>query len=369
MFRKYQFKRYDILLVLTVIALVAIGIVAIGSATHINSANGTSFFRNKQVIGFISGFIIMCIISLIDYTFIGKFYWVIYGVNLLLLTAVLIFGDTRWITIIGFRLQPSEFCKILMTLFIAKFIDKNKERINHPLFLLQLIILVAVPTLLIMKQPDLSTSLVLFFMLFIQVFAAGLSYKYIIGAAVVSIPSGMFFLWYIQQPWQKLLKTYQLTRILAYVHPEKYALTQAMQTNNSIQAIGSGQLYGKGLYQGTLNKYNYLPEPQTDFIFSIIGEELGFIGSCIVISLLFILIVKCLLIAKDAVDMYGMLIIVGVVAVITFQVFVNIGVTTGIVPNTGIPLPFISYGLSSLWSNLIGIGIILNISMQRKTKF
>lgn len=374
MFRNYNFKRYDFSIVLILIILVSIGIVAIGSATHINSETGTDYFRNKQLIGFIIGIVIMISVSLIDYQFIGKFYWIIYIFNIILLLAVLFLGTaskgaTRWIQLGPFNLQPSEFSKIFMTIFIAKFIDKHKERINQPIFILQLFILVGIPMVLIKEQPDLSTSLVLIFLLVIELFVAGINYKYVVGVISVAVPSILFILWYIQLPGQKLLQGYQVDRILALLYPERYALSEALQTNNSIQAIGSGQLFGKGLYNGTLNKYNYLPEPQTDFIFSIIGEEAGFFGCSIVLLLITILIIKCLWIAKDTTNLYSTLIVTGVVAIIVFQTFVNVGVATGIAPNTGIPLPFISYGLSSLMSNMIAMGMILNISMQRKTNY
>lgn len=374
MFRNYNFKRYDFSIVLILIILVSIGIVAIGSATHINSETGTDYFRNKQLIGFIIGIVIMISVSLIDYQFIGKFYWIIYIFNIILLLAVLFLGTaskgaTRWIQLGPFNLQPSEFSKIFMTIFIAKFIDKHKERINQPIFILQLFILVGIPMVLIKEQPDLSTSLVLIFLLVVELFVAGINYKYVVGVISVAVPSILFILWYIQLPGQKLLQGYQVDRILALLYPERYALSEALQTNNSIQAIGSGQLFGKGLYNGTLNKYNYLPEPQTDFIFSIIGEEAGFFGCSIVLLLITILIIKCLWIAKDTTNLYSTLIVTGVVAIIVFQTFVNVGVATGIAPNTGIPLPFISYGLSSLMSNMIAMGMILNISMQRKTNY
>jgi len=173
--------------------------------------------------------------------------------------------------------------------------------------------------------------------------------------------------WYIQQPNQVLLKDYQVKRIMTAVYPEKATTSERLQTNNSMQAIGSGKLFGKGLYQGKLNQYNYLPEPQTDFIFSIIGEEAGFLGCSAIITLIFSFIMRCIWIAKDSKDLIGKIIITGFATIIAFQTFVNIGVVTGLLPNTGLPLPFISYGLSSLWANLIGVGLVLNIGIQRKS--
>ena len=366
MFRNYNFKKYDVFLILIVIALVSCGIIAIGSATQVNSQ-----FRNKQLYGFIFTLVLMVTISLIDYHFIGKFYWLIYGFTIILLLAIKFVGvdannAARWISIAGIKFQPSELSKIMMVIFLAKYIDINKDKINKLLFLMKLGILVIIPTFLIYKQPDLSTSLVLIVILIVLLFVAGISYKYILAALLITIPILVGTIWYIQQPDQSVFEKHQVKRIMSFLYPEEY---DTYQTDNSIQAIGSGQLNGKGLYQGTINKYNYLPEPQTDFIFSVIGEEFGFIGCSIVLLLLLLLIIKCLWIAKDCMDLLGMLIISGFVAIISFQTFINVGVATGILPNTGIPLPFISYGLSSLLTNMIGIGIILNISLHRKTTY
>ena len=254
-----------------------------------------------------------------------------------------------------------------MVIFLASMIDRYYDKLNKLWFIILLIILTAIPTGLILYQ-DLSTSTVQIVILLVILFTAGISYKYILTALGIGVPAGLIVFWYIQQPGQKLLKDYQLTRILALVDPEKVERSARLQTENSIMAIGSGQLMGKGLYLGKLNKYNYLPEPQTDFNFSIIGEEFGFVGSSLILALLLLLVIKCIIIAKDTKDKLGMLIITGVVAFIVYQVFINVGVVTGMLPNTGIPLPFISYGLSSLLTNMISFGIILNISMQRKNK-
>ncbi len=144
-------------------------------------------------------------------------------------------------------------------------------------------------------------------------------------------------------------------------------MSTALQTQNSVQAIGSGQLFGKGLYNGKLNQYDYLPEPQTDFIFSIIGEEFGFIGCSVVLILIMLLILRVIFISKDSPDLMGRLLGIGFIAVVVFHTFINVGVTTAIVPNTGLPLPFISYGLSALWTNMLMLGMVINLSMQRKT--
>lgn len=374
MFREYDFRRYDIFFIGLILILSIAGIFAIKSATMSNIHDGTDLFVKKQIIGLVSGFVIMIIVSLVDYRFISKFYWPIYALNIVLLIAVLLIGKevnnaTRWISIGGFTLQPSEFCKIFMIVFLAKFMDKYKEKINKPLFILLVIGLTLVPTYLIYKQPNLSTSLVVFAILGVILFISGLSYKYIFGTIAILIPCLIIGFWYIQQPNQVLLKEYQVKRIMTAVYPEKATTSEKFQTNNSIQAIGSGKLFGKGIYQGKLNQYNYLPEPQTDFIYSIVGEEFGFVGCSAILTLMLALIMRCLWIAKDTKDLTATIIVIGFITILAFQTFINVGVVTGILPNTGIPLPFISYGLSSLWSNMIGAGLVLNISMQRKALY
>ncbi len=372
MFRSYEFKRYDYISIIIVTLLFIISYYAIGSATRINLIEGDSSYATKQLYGFIIGFIMMIIVSFIDYHLIGKFVIPIYILNVGLLVAVLIIGReangaVRWIQIFGsYSIQPSEFSKLFMIIVLAKYFDKFESKINKLYILIGAAILMIVPVLLIERQPDLSSSLVLVFLLIIMYFGSGVSYKYIIIVVAIGIPLIIGLLLYIQTPEQVLLENYQKDRILAMINPEEYEMSVALQTQKSVQAIGSGQLSGKGLYQGKLNQYNYIPEPQTDFIFSIIGEEFGFIGCSVVLVLLALLMIRVLYIGKDSQDLMGQLIVVGFVGIIAFHTFINVGVTTAIVPNTGLPLPFVSAGLSALWSNMLMLGVILNLSIQRK---
>lgn len=379
MIKKKQLKYFDFWLIILMIVAVVIGIVAIGSATHVN-ATGDRYYVNKQIIGFISGFFIMLIVAFFPYEWLGKFYVLLYVANLAILLLVLFFGfgaeevgANRWIAIGPFSIQPSEFSKMIMVLFLAKFIEKKGIEINRPLNLLFIIVLTAIPTYLIKEQPDLSTSIVLIALLAAMLFVSRLSYKYIVTFVSIIIPIGAFGIWTIYQPGQvvlkKILEPHQIERIMSFLEPEKYANSGAYQTLNSIQAIGSGQLSGKGLYQGTLNKFNYLPEPHTDFIFSVMGEEFGFTGCMLVITIMLLLIFKCIWNMRNTPDVFGKMICIGVATIFFFQTFVHIGVTTGLVPNTGMPLPFISYGLSSLWANMIGIGLVLNVSMMRNKNY
>ena len=365
---RYNLHMYNFRLVFCIFALGIIGILVINSA-----AEG---YARKQMYGFIAGLIMMFVISHIDYNKIVKFSWPMYAINILMLAAVRVMGTTvngatRWFGIGGFRFQPSELSKILMVIIFAYYISDQKERINHLPALIRIGLIYAVPLMLIIAQPDLSTTLVFVFLFCVLMFIAGLSYKIIGGVLLLAVPSIVLLFWYIQQPFQVLLKDYQVDRLMSFLNPSDYLLTTYYQQYNSIMAIGSGMLTGKGLNNNTITSVkggDFISEPQTDFIFAVVGEELGFIGCCVVIGLLAFIITECLIIAANARDLCGKMLASGIAAVITFQTFVNIGVATGIIANTGLPLPFVSYGLSSLLSNFIGIGLVLNIGLQRNRR-
>lgn len=375
---KKKLLYFDYLLVLMVFCMVIIGIIAIGSANKINTLEIgfnqeflSSEFMN-QIIWFLISIIGMLLAALIDYRFISKFYIPIYIINLLLLLLVLSpLGKTinnvkRWI----FGIQPSEFCKIFMIIFIATFIDKNKETINEFKTLFMLGLLTFIPILLINAQPSLSASLVILAILIFQIFAGKLDFKYIKIILIIFVPiililsidilSGKYFI------LSKILKDYQLDRIISIVSFDLNTTDSSLyQTKNSAWAIGSGQLMGKGLFNGSMNQLNYIPYSHNDFIFAVIGEEFGFIGCCIVIFLALLIVGKCLIIASKSIDMLGTLIVVGVVGMLSFQIFINIGVATSLLPNTGMPFPFLSAGGSSMLVNMSCIGLVLNVAMTK----
>lgn len=369
-FKTYKLKNYNFRLILLMLVICGLGIAIIGSAND-GSDNRAVF---KQAIGMVIGFSGMIVISLIDYGWILKFYWLIYVFNVGLLSAVLLIGSShhgakRWIDITdGLTIQPSEFAKIFTILFLAKFLTVNKERISKWWFLIVTAGLAGITLLLIEKEPDLSTTILVTGLTVIMVFAAGISYKKIGIILAVFIPVAAAAIIYIQQPEQKLLDDYQMKRINAFLYPDEYDDARYQQ-DNSVLAIGSGKLYGKGLYNDStesLKNANYLSrEMVNDFIFAIIGEEMGFVGSCIVLGVLFLIIVECFLAAIFAPDASGRMLCTGMAALLTLQVFINVGVATELLPNTGIPLPFISTGLSSLISLFGGMGFVLNVSLQR----
>ena len=363
MLKQYKLRNYNFRLVFYVVALTILGILVIGSAKE--------SVQNKQTLGLFLGIIAMLCVSMMDYSFLLRFSWLYYIMNIGLLVLVKVIGDdsngaTRWVEIAGLRFQPSELAKIIIILFFAYFFMKHQEQLNTVKILGLSFILAGIPLVLIKEQPDLSTTIVTAVIFVSLLFIAGLSYKIVISVLAVSIPSFIIFISLILQPDQKILDGYQYNRIMAWLQPEKYADT-AYQQLNSKMAIGSGQLWGKGLNNSQITSVkngNFISEPQTDFIFAIVGEELGFVGSVIVIVLLFLIILECILMARKAKDISGRLICCGMASLIGFQGFVNICVATGLMPNTGLPLPFVSYGLTSLVTLFLGIGFVLNVGLQ-----
>lgn len=363
MFKQYKLKNYKFILVMLVVSLNTIGVLLVGSASPGD--------QKKQIFGMVSGLAIMLVVSLIDYSFILRFSWLIYLFAVALLGLVIVAGESskgaqRWFRIGGFQFQPSELVKILMILFFAYYFMKHEEKINSMKILFSSFVLIGVPLVLILKQPNLSTTIVLALVFAALLFVAGLSYKIVVGVLAVGVPSFFILVTLIIQDKFPLIHSYQLGRILGWLYPEKYP-DIAYQQQNSIMAIGSGLLWGKGLGNDdptSVKNGKFILEPQNDFIFAVAGEELGFVGSAVIILLLLFITIECIFIARKAKDTAGKLICCGMAALVGFQSIVNISVATGLMPNTGVTLPFVSYGLTSLWSLYIGIGLILNVGLQ-----
>ena len=364
--KRYHLKDYKMNLVTLVLALSILGVFVIGSAEPDN--------QSRQIIGLVIALTAMVVVSLIDYVWLMDFYWLIYGFVILILGAVLIIGTevngaTRWINLGFTNFQPSELAKILLILFFAKFIAEHEDDINDKKTLLKYAALCAVPLALIIAEPNLSTTICTALVLCLLIYIGGLSYKFIGTVLVILIPTAIIFLAIVVQPNQPFLQDYQQERILAFLEPEKYADDGAYQQRNSVMAIGSGQLTGKGLNNNTTDSVkngDFILEPSTDFIFAIVGEELGFIGSWVILALLLLIVIQCILIGIRSQNLSGRIICCGVGGLIGIQSFINIGVATQLIPNTGVPLPFVSYGLTSLVSLYIGIGLVLNVGLQPK---
>lgn len=367
MLKKYSIYNIKITLILCTFALSFIGNMAVGSVEPA--------LQKKHLFGIAAGIFFMFVVMLVDYhIYADKLYLLAYIGSVALLLAVRYFGTIsanarRWLIVGGVKFQPSELTKILLIVFFAKLFDKYREKINS-LYLVPAFILMAVPVFLILKQPNLSTSIVTFIIFLTQLFVAGLSYKLIGPAFLIIIPSVLIFFETVKYLAHsgKLPDIYQLERIMAFLEPSNSKYSGLIeQQNNSVMAIGSGQLLGKGLNNNIISSVknaNFVSEVETDFIFSVIGEEMGFVGCVTVVLLYFVMTVSLIMIAKKAKDLTGKLIAVGMSALIGFQSFLNMGVALRVLPNTGVTLPFISFGLTSMLSLYMGIGMALNVGLQ-----
>lgn len=373
MSEKHILNKIDFTLLIVVLLMVLFGVVMIGSAggweldpEHFSIGP----IMTRQLFGLCVGLAVMLIVIFMSRELLKFLAVPAYLGMLFLLVLVLLVGigtsdegETtdvrRWLPFIGgFNLQPSEFAKFLMIVSLARFCDLRSEQINKPLTLLLYLALMAVPVFLVIKEPDLSTSVVMICIAAALLFTSGLNWKYIVAAlAVLAVVIYVVLTDAYAPDGPKILTDYQASRIWAFFDPESYSQTFAYQTLRSKYAISSGGLRGTGLF----NSSGLVPVPMTDFLFGILGEELGFIGCSCMFGLLILLVSRILWIASRSEELYGKLICVGVATWIAMQSFIHIGVTTAMLPNTGIPLPFMSYGLSSLVSNMAGIGLVMHV--------
>jgi len=356
------FRQLDILLVVSTVALVGFGLVMVYSSTHLGSR--PFLYLRSQALHLAAGLVIAGLILAIDYRVLASSARLLYVGNLVLLGAVLIVGRTslgaqRWLALGPFgQFQPSELAKLVIVITLAKHLTDRPGPYRSVWDLVPFLGHVALPMLLIFRQPDLGTALVLGAIFVGMLYAAGvrrrdLATLGVAGVALVPI------LWHV-------LKEYQRRRLLAFVHPDLDPLGSGYGIIQSKIAVGSGLAWGKGLFAGTQGVLRFVPEHHTDFIFSVIGEELGFVGSMVLLGLFLLWVFRGLRIAAVARDRFGAIAAVGIVSMVAFHVFVNVGMTVGIMPITGIPLPFISYGGSALMTLVWATALLLNIGMRHQ---
>ena len=373
----YDFKQYDFRLLFLMICLNTAGVFIVRSAISAESFKDTLVVR--QIMGSFVGLSMSIGISLFDYRKLCKYSPYLYVASVLLLAGVRIYGTAsghgamRWITVpvLG-KIQPAEFVKVALILFFADYLQRVKEDINTPHGLLMEALYLLLPVGLVLIQPNLSTAIIMTVTVFAMTVASPLKLRYIlafVGIALIALV--LLFYLFSSGLYDKIpiLQGYQVRRILTFLHPDENSNDFAQQMY-SIMAIGSGMFKGKGLFNHSIfsvKNGNFLVEEDNDFIFAVIGEELGFRGSIIIIIFFLLIILECLIIAYKAKTLSGRLISVGVMAWIGFQTYTNIAVATGLFPNTGITLPFFSRGVSSLLSVYFGLGIVLNVALQRKT--
>ncbi len=376
-------RNLDFLFIFITLLLLMASLIILSTASTNVLKSAPWHYVKLQAVWIIVGIGAAAVLAVIDYEKWRTYRWWIYGFNLTLLLVVIFFGDTakgatRWIpTPFGFNIQPSEFAKIFIILTLADFLADRKGKLNNYQDFIMPFLFVLLPMLFIFKQPDLGTTLVFVAIFIGMMFVAGANpWKFgglLLGGAVIvgialwlhfstSLPGWLHWAQGLPLPMQD----YQLRRLSIFVNPEADMSGDGYHIIQSIWAIGSGGLWGKGYQMGTQGQLNFLPEHHTDFIFSVVGEEFGFMGTITLLFLFLIFLLRSLSIALKARDTYGMLISAGIVSMFTFHILVNVGMTSGIMPVTGIPLPLISAGGSAMLSNMAAVGLLLSVNLRRR---
>ena len=377
---KEALRHYDYLLVLATLAVGIFGVAMVFASIHAESI--PAFIQNRhpglwgrQRTYIITGFFLMIAFSAIDYRIITRFYLYIYGIMMALLVAAMIIGADDytqtarwlWLTVPGIgrlSMQPSEFAKLFMILFLAKFIDVHKDKFNHVAFLGLIFVLIVVPVFLVYRQPSFSASMVILSISLTILFVGGLYYRTIlVGLAIIAPVAGV--IWFDLQRADPIilphfLYDWQILRIKGVIRPETLDPDVIRQTQGSLMAIGNGGLTGRGFMNNS-----YVIHGHNDFIFSVVAEQFGFVGAALLLAVMAFIIVRCILIALRAQDMQGRLIAAGVAGMLIFETFFHVGVATNLLPNTGVPFPFVSFGGSMIWVHMIAIGIVLNVGLPR----
>ncbi|PRR74986.1 Peptidoglycan glycosyltransferase MrdB [Moorella humiferrea] len=374
MLERRHWRNLDYYFVGSVAAILAVSLAVLSSAGA-NMAPDPYYYVKKQLIWILIGLVGLFLVLLIDYEQLKRYHHALYVFNLILLAAVFLIGHQakgaqRWINLGFFLLQPSEFAKTITIITLACFLDKRQGRLNRWQDLILPFVYVALPMLLILKQPDLGTSLVLLAILFGMLYVGGANPRLLLiiagsGIAIAGLALFAHFRFGLPLP----LEDYQLRRLVVVLNPYNDGQGGTGAGYHVIQsqiAIGSGGWWGVGWRQGSQAQLNFLPEHHTDFIFSVVGEELGFVRAVGVLGLYFILLYRMLRIAAHAKDMFGALLVSGVASTFAFHILVNVGMTTGIMPVTGIPLPLFSYGGSSMLANMLALGLVLNVNLRRQ---
>ena len=360
------FANIDWTLCLLVLLISSLGLIALSSVTV--GSPGREDYLIQQIYRIIAGVGVAILTQFINYRQWARFGFIMHMLVIILLILVLLYGTggpgspvQRWLHVGPFFFQPSEFSKFTLVLALAHhFRDFEKPKGNW-LWMIWPFALMAIPVVLIIKQPDLGTALLLIIVFLPIIFLMGISLKTIIIMGIISLAS-------LPVIWIFVLKTYQKGRILTFLNPERDPLGSGYHIIQSKIAIGSGRVFGKGFGEGTQGQLNFLPAHHTDFIFSVFSEEWGFVGAILVLVLFLILALWSLAEVLNSKNRVSAILITGIVAIIITHVLINIGMATGLMPVVGVPLPFFSYGGSSMISMMFGIGLLLNIRMRRFEK-
>ena len=360
-------RHIDPVLVLSALALAGFGLLVIYSATFFRlSQQGldTMFYVNRQLASLAVAVAGMVGVALFDYRSYRAWSLLLYGGSVLLLVLVLLQGQVvngskAWLVVGGFQFQPSELAKAALIIMLATLFQERREEALGLRALLEALAIAALPMLLILAQPDFGTFLVFVAIVFGVLLLARVRVRFMVALALLGL------LAFVAVLRSGALADYQVTRLTSFVNPAEAEPDDIYNVKQAQIAVGSGQFFGKGLFQGSQTKLAYVPENQTDFIFTVVGEEFGFVGSALLLLAFGLLLWRSIRIAALSRDMFGTLLAGGVVAVFAFQVFINVGMAIGIMPVTGLPLPFVSYGGTSLIGSFLMVGLLLNVHMRR----
>ncbi|MBO8172548.1 MAG: rod shape-determining protein RodA [Bacillaceae bacterium] len=370
-FEKKYLKNIDWSILLILFFLAVYSYIGISGASQENP------LEQKQMMYYVMGFTVMIVVLLFDYTWIAGLSYILYGIGILSLIGVLFAPEINnahsWYKIGGYLIQPAEPVKLFTVMAIARYLSKRDETgkpIQNLIDLGPVFLFVLVPMGLIFIQPDLGNALVFTGILTTMLIAGGTPLRYLlsmVGVVVAGLASLILVYQFNPDLFFKIIHEYQWNRIVSWIHPEQDPVGTGYQLIQSLIAIGSGQLLGRGIGEDTQAKYGWIPVGESDFIFTVIAEQLGFIGASVLIFLFFFMIYRMVRIGMESRDSFGAYFVSGVIGMFVFQIFENIGMTIQLMPITGITLPFISYGGSSLLTNFVIVAMVINIGMRRKT--
>jgi rod shape determining protein RodA len=360
--RPHALLRIDPLLLLAAVGLAVCSIVTLKGATRTMNPGHPLYYVERQGIYFGIGIVLALLLAQIDYSRLREYKYGLYGVmialNLVVLGMPRVQGAARWIPLPFFQLQPSEFGKVLLIVAVSAFAVDRSRRLHERRTTARLMLLALIPAMIVIPQPDLGTALVYVAGGFAILFFAGTSWKQLTALVILFVAATVIVLVVAPATGHHLLKTYQMQRLTGFLHPSHDPGNQTYNITESLTAIGSGGKTGLGAAGASQVNLHFLPAPSTDFIFAVVGETYGFVGAAVVLSLYALMIWRGLRILTMSKNLYGTLIAGGVLAILMFQVFVNAGMTIGIMPITGVPLPLMSYGGSSVLVTFIAIGLL-----------
>jgi rod shape determining protein RodA len=364
--------RVDPLLLLATLGLIACSVYVVGSATQDDIAGSPNYYLYRQAAYGAVGLVFMFALARFDYSRLREWRFGVYGTMIGLILVVLVIGSaakgsTRWIPLPFFNLQPSELGKLLLVVALSAFMVERMRRLSEVETTSRILLLAILPAMLVVIQPDLGSGLVYMAIAVAVLFVAGTKWTHFVVLGAVATGAVAVVLIGAPAVGVQVLKPYQVDRLTAFVNPTNDPRKQGYQLKQSIVGIGSGQKTGRGQAGATQTKLNFIPEHHTDFIFSVVGEEFGFAGGALILALYALLIWRALRILTMAKNLYGALIVGGITAMLMFQVFVNVGMTVGIMPITGVPLPLMSYGGSSVIVTFMAIGVLQSVHAQART--